>query len=71
MEVRGSNNGTGFSSRKLDSLLDDAEHTIDRAKLKQIFKEIQAYIADEVVTIPTTSNVSFDRQVSQVEEFRS
>jgi len=65
----GSNNGTGFSSRKLDSLLDDAEHTIDRAKLKQIFKEIQAYIADEVVTIPTTSNVSLIAKSPKLKNF--
>ena len=55
---KGPNNGTGYANPEMDDLLNQAEHTIDRAKLKEIFKKIQAKIADEVVTIPTVDNGS-------------
>jgi peptide/nickel transport system substrate-binding protein len=65
----GANNGTGYSSAKLDAMLDTVEHTIDRAKLKEVFKQIQAYLADEVVTIPTTSNVSLIAKSPKLKNF--
>ncbi len=65
----GANNGTGYSDKKMDELLDRAEHTIDRTKLKEIFKEVQALLADDVVTIPTTSNVSLIAKTAKLKNF--
>jgi peptide/nickel transport system substrate-binding protein len=65
----GANNGTGYSDKRMDNLLDRAEHTIDREKLKEIFKEVQALLADEVVTIPTTSNVSLIAKTAKLKNF--
>lgn len=67
--TEGANNGTGYSDKRMDELLDRAEHTIDRAKLKDIFKEIQAKLADDVVTIPTTSNVSLIAKTPKLKNF--
>lgn len=63
------NNGTGYSDKEMDDLLNEAEHTIDRAKLKAIFKKVQAKLADEVVTIPTTSNVSLIAKTAKLKNF--
>lgn len=65
----GANNGTGYSDKTMDDLLYQAEHTIDRGKLKEIFKQVQAQIADDVVTIPTTSNVSLIAMTSKLKNF--
>jgi len=66
---KGANNGQGYADPKMDALLDQAEHTIDRAKLKAIFKDIQALIADQVVSIPTTCNVSLIAKTAQLKNF--
>jgi peptide/nickel transport system substrate-binding protein len=65
----GANNGTGYSSKEMDELLDQAEHTIDRAQLRAIFKKVQAILADDVVTIPTTSNVSLIAKSKKLAQF--
>ncbi|MFT8247133.1 peptide ABC transporter substrate-binding protein [Roseomonas sp. BN140053] len=65
----GANNGTGYSNPELDDLLNKAEHSIDRTELKALFKRIQAILADDVVTIPTTSNVSLIAKTRKLQNF--
>jgi peptide/nickel transport system substrate-binding protein len=65
----GANNGTGYSSKEMDDLLYKAERTLDRAQLKIIFKRVQQILADDVVTIPTTSNVSLIAKTKRLQAF--
>jgi peptide/nickel transport system substrate-binding protein len=67
--TKGPNNGQGYSNPKLDEVLAKLEHTLDPAERKTYASEMQRIIAEDVPTIPMTTNVAVIAKTDKLKGF--
>ncbi|MBI1415648.1 MAG: peptide ABC transporter substrate-binding protein [Limimaricola sp.] len=65
----GPNNGQAYSNPKLDAVFDTLEHSLDPAVRKQSSSEMQHIIAEDLPTIPLTTNVAVIAKVKKLMNF--
>jgi peptide/nickel transport system substrate-binding protein len=67
--LHGQNNGQGYSNPKLDEVLAKLESTLDPAARKELSSEMQHMVAEDLVTIPLTTNVALIAKVKTLKNF--
>jgi peptide/nickel transport system substrate-binding protein len=67
--LHGQNNGQGYSNPKLDEVLAKLESTLDPAARKKLSSEMQHMVAEDLVTIPLTTNVALIAKVKTLKNF--
>ncbi len=66
---KGANNGQGYSNAKLDEVLRRMETTLDPELRKSTAKEMQAILAEDLPTIPLTTNVGVIAKTKKLKNF--
>jgi peptide/nickel transport system substrate-binding protein len=69
--THGSNNGQKYSNPRLDEVLADMESTLDPEKRKARAFEMQRILAEDVPTIPLTTNVAVIAKRTELKNFIS
>jgi len=67
--TKGPNNGQGYSNPKLDDVFAKLEHTLDPAERKTYAAEMQRIIAEDVPSIPLTTNVAVIAKTTKLQNF--
>jgi peptide/nickel transport system substrate-binding protein len=67
--TKGANNGQGYSNPKLDEVFAKLEHTLDPAERKTYAAEMQTILAEDVPSIPLTTNVAVIAKTTKLENF--
>lgn len=67
--TKGANNGQGYSNPELDAVMAKMEGTLDPAEKKKYAKQMQAIIAEDVPTIPLTTNVAVIAKTKKLKNF--
>jgi peptide/nickel transport system substrate-binding protein len=66
----GPNNGQGYSNPDLDEVLGKLENTLDPAVRKEMSSKMQHIIAEDVPTIPLTTNVALITKPKALKNFK-
>jgi peptide/nickel transport system substrate-binding protein len=67
--TKGPNNGQGYSNPKLDEVFAKLEHTLDPAERKTYAAQMQTILAEDVPSIPLTTNVAVIAKTTKLENF--
>jgi peptide/nickel transport system substrate-binding protein len=67
--TKGPNNGQGYSNPKLDEVFAKLEHTLDPAERKTYAAEMQKIIAEDIPSIPLTTNVAVIAKTTKLKNF--
>jgi peptide/nickel transport system substrate-binding protein len=67
--TKGPNNGQGYSNPKLDETMAKLENTLDPAERKKQAFEMQRILAEDLVTIPLTTNVAVIAKTKKLKNF--
>jgi peptide/nickel transport system substrate-binding protein len=67
--TKGPNNGQGYSNPKLDEVFAKLEHTLDPAERKTYAAEMQKIIAEDIPSIPLTTNVAAIAKTTKLKNF--
>ena len=67
--TKAANNGQGYSNPKLDEVFAKLEHTLDPAERKTYAAEMQTILAEDVPSIPLTTNVAVIAKTTKLENF--
>jgi peptide/nickel transport system substrate-binding protein len=54
--TKGANNGQGYSNPSLDAVFAELRHTLEPAERRRLAAKFQNIVADDVVTVPLTTN---------------
>jgi peptide/nickel transport system substrate-binding protein len=67
--TKGPNNGQGYSNLSLDAVLAKLENTLEPAERKKHASEMQRILADDLPTIPLTTNVGVIAKTTKLKNF--
>ncbi len=67
--TKGANNGQGYSNPKLDEVFAKLENTLDPAERKAHAAEMQKILAEDLPSIPLTTNVAVIAKTTKLKDF--